>query len=359
MAKPGMDAADASGILADLSNKEGWVLCVGAGLSRPAFPNWTELVERLMEDVSGVAGPALACALLKGFPPDALIQAAQDRMGLSDDLFRDKLTALLYRDLATALGDDFQLFCDVLASRRPVSGSKTEWREFLDLVRNNWGTIGSLAVADVLLRIVETGKAPLGVLSFNAEPLLLALTNALEVERFVAKGVVPPTAGDRRQVFDYVTHSAARRRSDRVPYVFLHGLLEVPDPSGTHERSSSADKLVFSEGEYLNLANSAFSWQSTTFLEAAASHHLVFIGVSLSDPNMRRWLAWAHRNRMTELEGRHGATESTTHYWLTRRPSDSDKASWIESAVAHLGVRVVWLEDWGEVGPTLTGMLGE
>ena len=31
---------------------------------------------------------------------------------------------------------------------------------------------------------------------------------------------------------------------------------------------------------------------------------------------------------------------------------------WVESTVAHLGVRLVWLDDWSEMGAALTSMLG-
>ena len=210
----------------------------------------------------------------------------------------------------------------------------------------------------MLYEIAGTERAPRGVLSFNAEPLLLALTNALKVEEFHAKGAPLPTVGDRAQLFDFVTRSISRKRTGRIPYVFIHGLLPVPDPSGAGHRADASDKLVFSEASYLQLANTSFSWQSAVFLDAASSGHLVFLGVSLSDPNMRRWLAWAHENRCRELEayGPHDG-DSTSHYWLHKKPTDDSGRRWIESLVAHLGVRLIWLEDWSQVADAMRHLL--
>ena len=78
----------------------------------------------------------------------------------------------------------------------------------------------------------------------------------------------------------------------------------------------------------------------------------------MTDPNMRRWLAWVQRNRLSELKQVFGTNVDTTqHFWLTKQPASEKEALWIESAVAHLGVRIVWLEEWGQVGRVLSTML--
>lgn len=360
MSKEGLKACVGGNILADLAAKEGWTLCVGAGISRPAFPSWPDLVKRLLEkDLGGPKTTVLGPTLLGAYSPDAIIQAAKDRLGATDEVFRDCLAGLLYQDLQGMMtGPDFQTFADVLAAERPAQLTIGKWTRFLELARTHLSGSTSLDLAQVLYEIAGTAVAPRGVLSFNAEPLLFALTNALKVEEFYKKGASLPTEGDRAQLFDFVTRSISRKRTGRIPYVFLHGLLPVPDPSGVAHRAESSDKLVFSEASYLQLANTSFSWQSALFLDAASSNHLVFVGVSLSDPNMRRWLAWAHENRLRELDafGPHDS-DSTSHYWIHKRPTDDSHCRWLESLVAHLGVRLVWLDDWAQAGHALRHLL--
>jgi hypothetical protein len=168
-----------------------------------------------------------------------------------------------------------------------------------------------------------------------------------------------PSKGEMRQYLDIVNRSVSVRRVGRVPYIFCHGLLPVPGAQLTRPYMPSLDKLVFAEASYLKLANLSFSWQSSAFLDVCGFWRTVFVGVSLSDPNMRRWLGWLHSNRTSELResgGYEGA--STYHLWIRKAPSDEDEKRWIESTVAHLGVRLVWVREWTEAGDALAKMLG-
>jgi hypothetical protein len=122
-------------------------------------------------------------------------------------------------------------------------------------------------------------------------------------------------------------------------------------------KMAAPEKLVFSEGEYLQLANSAFSWQSALFLGTAVLRSIVFVSLSFSDPNLRRWLAWVHANRTAELEIRGKELECYEHYWLKEDIADDDQKRWIESSVRHLGVRLVWIKSWTKVGTYLERML--
>jgi len=91
-----------------------------------------------------------------------------------------------------------------------------------------------------------------------------------------------------------------------------------------------------------------------------SSRSVVFIGLSLSDPNMRRWLSWIYANRIQELKERGlRPVSSTSHFWINKRPTSIDERRWIESSVAHLGVRLVWLNSWVEVEDALRSLLGK
>ena len=95
MAKSGLHFHAFAHQLKGFAAKEGWVLCVGAGASLPLFPSWNELVKRLIqcEDPhrSSSANALLQGQLTKIFQPDALIEAARDRLGLTPEKFSERL----------------------------------------------------------------------------------------------------------------------------------------------------------------------------------------------------------------------------------------------------------------------------
>jgi hypothetical protein len=121
---------------------------------------------------------------------------------------------------------------------------------------------------------------------------------------------------------------------------------------------------VFSESEYLSMVNTSFSWASSMFLSHAVLRSMVFIGVSFTDQNLRRWLAWVEDNKRGELEQQARSKSLSSprptpygHYWVNRRPKTRKEEQWIESSVEHLGVRVVCINNWNEVGSCLAGAL--
>lgn len=359
MPKPGVDYSKAGGFLRSAAQASGWSLCVGAGISLPLFPSWTELVARLLEAKHPQAdAKRLAEHLLQDFSPDAIIQAASNRSKLTSQEFADRVSDALYRDIRDSLSESEWTAVSCVMARPGTKGvDRQTWRKFLDAFRNTLSPTTALDLAKVLLERLDTNMAPRAILSFNAEPLLFALVNALFMERATAGFTTTPAARMGRDRLDMVVRSISYRSADRVPFIACHGMLPIPGQSAISPMVS-LDKLVFSESEYLQLANTSFSWQSSAFLEKCGSSRIVFVGVSLSDPNMRRWLSWVHDNRLNELKEMNAIPESsTTHFWLRKYPKDSEQKPWIEAAVAHLGVRLIWLNDWSDAGATLDSMI--
>jgi hypothetical protein len=352
VAKSGIKLSELKSIIKDRNKLSGWALCVGAGTSTPLFPSWHTLVERLAEkDTSPADAATLTKNLAEHFGYDALIQAAQDRLAYNDKKFAGVLAKELYRTIRERLNkDEWKLFSRVLSSRRIGDIETQDWKAFLDIAGRYFSKISAFQLAEIVSKIVESDLAPSAILSFNAEPLLVSLINA-----FCAIKQSP----SKKQGLDIITHSVSNRRANRIPFYFCHGLLPLPGRSLNKNAAQSIDKLVFSEASYLQLANLAFSWQSSVFIDVCSSKTVVFVGVSLSDPNMRRWLSWISSNRRLELiqQGKYTGV-STSHYWINKEPSLSTEKDWIESTVAHLGVRVIWIDSWDDVGKALKILLG-
>jgi SIR2-like domain len=359
MKRTGLDIKSARGIVRREIANSTWAVCIGAGTSLPIFPSWSSLVARLLNSVTpSVDSEQLAQHLLREFSPDAVIQAARTLSAGDDDSFIQLLTDTLYENLRSSISNgDWAVISRILArqGKRGISGE--DWRAFLTCFGDNLPKTTALQIANVLVPLLGTKRQPAAILSFNAETMLFALLNALTWARDTKLGTISPTHGQNRELLTPVTRGISPRSAARVAYIFCHGV--VPVPSQRRIASFiSTDKLVFSEASYLHLASNTFSWQSSSFLDVCTSKTVIFIGVSLADPNMRRWLSWIHENRMREIR----ATTSVgsikgKHFWIRTRPAKVELLPWLEASVELLGVRIVWIDDWSEVGEALSAML--
>lgn len=360
MAKNGFKYPELVRVVKDNNLSPGWTLCIGAGVSNTVFPTWNELVRRLIARQHPAAEASeLTKMLLKQFAPDAIVQAAQERSALSDDDFSQALIDELYADVRDKLdADEWDVFLEGLSRVIASQLYPTLVRSFLSLFDRHFSTCTSLQIAGVIAESIDTGSRPQSILSFNAERMLFALTSMTIVNQRLTADRDPVKAGVYKQRIDLVTHSTSTRSTNRIQYYMCHGALPLPNNLRPKSRES-IDKLVFSESNYLQLANANFSWQSTVFTDCAISRPIIFVGMSMSDPNVRRWLGWAHTNRSRELQ-RLGAWNgsSTLHYWIRRDVYSQEEKTWIESSVAHLGIRLVWIPSWDQVGNALRVMVG-
>ena len=346
MAKQGIEAAAIRSVFQSLASTKGWALCVGAGTSLPVFPTWQNLVRRLVAR-DPTALPTRADSLLSSYSPDALIEAARHRFKLTDDKFARLLTEKLYADFKHQAADEWRNIVNCLEAVNVANVNRDGWSRFLSFFESypQFRTASALSLAAVMAQTLPTDASPVSILSFNAEPLLYALISAW-VARLHDWDRGGGVLNAPKQPLDKLARATSGRTRGRVPYVFCHGLLGVPDGYRHRADSASADKLVFSEEQYLTLANAVVSWQSTAFVETCMSRAVVFVGVSLSDPNMRNWLSRVAQNRTRELHDVHGHDgDSTAHFWLNEHPGTPAEAEWIENTVGHLGIRLVWLND--------------
>lgn len=340
-------------VLAQRARTWGWALGLGAGTSLPVFPSWKRLVHDLIAADSSVRDPDALLESLSGtFSYDALIQAAKDVIGEDDITFTKRLAAALYAAVKNTAGKDWPVIAKALTAASPGQLRRDKWKSFIDFIDANYSSVTALQIARAIVDARDDNLAPAAVLSFNGEQLLYTLVHAIAAMR------APATADLKKErVFDRVTRGISHREAPRIPYIFCHGLIPMDEGFSLFSKMAAPEKLVFSEGDYLQLANSAFSWQSSLFLGTAVLRSIVFVGLSFSDPNLRRWLAWVHANRAAELELKGKNPECYEHYWLKEDLADNNEKRWVESSVRHLGVRLVWIKSWAKVGAYLKRML--
>ena len=312
MAKKGFTIDSIPNILST-SDKTSWALCIGAGTSAPIFPDWYTLADNLVKKLAADKAFNIDTFKKNGFSPDSLIQMIKNNTSLSDNEFAVCMSEVLYESFREEIAPgDWATISKILQSDFVGRSSRSEWELFIKYREELLSKTTAYAIARVILRAIDEGCAPKAILSFNAEPILLVLLNSLLFEEKTdATHPVP------KKLFCKVISSISDQGNRQIPYIFCHGLLPIGEEY--KDFSASIDKLVFSEQEYLQIANNAFSWQANTFLNACITRHVVFIGTSLTDPNMRRWLSWVHTNRMNEIQQNGiGAADSTQHYWIKK-----------------------------------------
>lgn len=351
---------DIKSVLRKSHSNMGWGLCIGAGTSFPIFPSWHKLVENLVKRDTMVGNPAsLAQSLLDKFSPDSLIQAAQNRLNLSDSDFASILAEELYSNLKLLSGTKWDSIRKILESRNPSLERDPIWRDYIDVRENEFKKTSAYTIGKFVHKTMGIKIPPDVIVSFNAESLLFSLINSFEREKFLGK---TKKTGELVTILDRLTHSVSSFKRNTIKYIFCHGLLNAPLTNKKSPFLTATDKLVFSESAYLNLSNSTFSWQSSEFISSCLNRTIVFIGVSLTDPNMRRWLSWIQKSKETEVKENLGLTKSTldqmfSHYWINLKPKNSDEVIWIESCVKHLGVQIIWLNSWSDLGNVLETMI--
>lgn len=143
--------------------------------------------------------------------------------------------------------------------------------------------------------------------------------------------------------------------ADELGIYHVHGFL--PQEKANYENLTKS-LLVFSEEGYHKLMLEPYNWANISQLNYMINNTCLFIGLSMTDPNMRRLLEIAAQKK-TENDG------DCQHYVIMRRfrmkelaDVDSIKSfervneTLQESFFKELGVNVIWIDDFSEI-PTI------
>lgn len=134
---------------------------------------------------------------------------------------------------------------------------------------------------------------------------------------------------------------AINHDSNEIPVYHVHGYLPR-----TGQIPPDTD-LVFSEDAYHTQFIDPFSWSNLIQLNKLTQNTCLFVGISLTDPNMRRLL---------DVAWRKNPDKTLTHYIVKRLPKFSDGdvldevSKLLEEQDANaLGLNVVWVDEFAEL----------
>jgi len=279
-------------------------LVCGAGISVEAgIPAWENLLVRLLE------------TMMERISKDRSLNVG--RKAASEFQRRHGSSSLILgKYLKNYLGDDFQSeMRDALYASNPTSSPIIN-----GVVR--------------LSRPQRDGRPLDSIITFNFDCL---------IEDNLSANSVP-----NRPIFsEAIKHGG----SHELLIYHVHGYLPRTG------RIPSDMELVFSEDAYHSQFIDPFSWSNLIQLNKLTQNTCLFVGISLTDPNIRRLLDVAWRKNPDKV---------LSHYIVKRLPLFSkgdvlDEVSKLleEQDANALGLNVVWVEDYAELPEVLNEIAEE
>lgn len=298
-------------------------LLLGAGVSKSAgMPDWNTLLNSLF--VSYLSNKFGGSGQLTDFEIDQIVDRLKD--------VNEQSALILARYLKKALDKN-----------------KTEAEDFVNEITKNLYKLkkgtdvdGSKLIEAIVNMCMpqRTGAKVRSVITYNFDDLL---------ER----------ALDGRNIHNHSIYSDdVNSDPDDLPIYHVHGFL--PE-SRSKYKDLEKSTLVFSEDEYHKIYSDAYHWSNLVQLNCLKENNCLFIGLSMTDPNLRRLLEIAARN-----------SEKSKHFAFMKRITkekfiNDDKGNQIitnddgattflerhhllnEEIMYDLGISVIWFTDYNEI----------
>ena len=332
-----------------------WTLVVGAGICQGILPTWFELTRRLFNicfkenlDTAGFKNFYDKTA----FSLDSLIQASLNKHiidGGSNDSFSEILQDQLYSDLLSN-ADKYGLRNSLIKLFYTTkSFTKDEVINVCDFFETDYKETTILKLIKTLIEKQDETRLPTSIITFNADSLLYALLILYNIKmNFDKTGVYKQVEKPYKQVirpFEFW--------GDKIPIFHLHGAISPNNPNNKTKHKvkirDARNNLIFWESTYTKVAGSMFSWAQTNFLYHSLSTSLVFLGLSMSDPNIRKWLSWTSENLNLQIEAFTGTQVNILkHLWIKPVPIEIYEKEFFEASLNHLSVKIGWIPSWKE-----------
>ncbi|MFC2110865.1 SIR2 family protein [Bacteroidota bacterium] len=133
--------------------------------------------------------------------------------------------------------------------------------------------------------------------------------------------------------------------ADELPIYHVHGYM--PKRGEISEKNG----IIFSEDAYHSQFIDPYSWSNIILLNKLSQSTCLFIGISLSDPNLRRLLDVSYRKNPNVFN----------HFIIEKIPKLSEKHGAVDNIASHLkeqdsnglGLNIIWIDDYNEIPEVL------
>lgn len=348
-----------------------WSLCLGAGVSYDIVPTWQELARIVVnksynenynsEHFKKIVGKF-------GIGLDGWFQSCLNHLvslGNEESKFYDILRESIYSDLLTKSEEYNVRKLIAQGLHYPFNFSPTEIDSMYEFMNSEFKYSTNNVLAKILLDSFDTNKEPASIISFNADAILNFTVYLFDSKFHLdSKSDGDLKSFKRRRlkrIIQSIELNGTRKKNiDYIPLYHIHGCLFPKfEAEKQYLRKESINKLIFEESAYINLSASMYSWAQSTFLFHSQADDILFVGLSLTDPNLRKWLAWTHSNKLNELRTNEGKDINyLKHVWITTAPESESEKEIISKSVSHLGVRVAFINDYSEIEQAVRNVAG-
>jgi hypothetical protein len=311
----------------------GIALFLGAGVSCASrLPSWDELVRRLFELKLGAETGGFNILRSAGFSLPTMTEFIKAKTS-ADVNFLEAVREMLYKDFP----------CKAVRITNEAEGA----RQVVAHVESDNATLAAIYNLAVVRN--PTGKLVpnprvLSIVNFNLDSLLEAYDTA--------RNLLNPIRG--RRCLHTIENPAATRIFNRTSIYHPHGFLRFDRRAGRQEKEATTS--VLSENEYYDFYNRPTALFTYTVLSLLREFCCLFVGMSMTDDNIRRLLFYSkqERDESRRLSGRR-AESQPRHYAILQR-CNSVAQDFLTTTLLRLSVQPLWVEEFGEI-PDRLGQL--
>jgi hypothetical protein len=331
-----------------------WSMCIGAGVCFGILPTWGELTRRILSRIKGKNIDSKEFYEISGrigWSLDSILQYCSNEYiekGNSIADFYEILQEELYSDLLKEAENQNlkEKLTEFISD--PFKRKDGHILELSSFFRNTYGHTSLIKVCDFLIKSKEQNKNPIAVLNFNADVLLHSVLTLFQLEdEYKKTGKLNVTDFYYKSI-----HKTGDNNGGRIPIYHLHGSI-VP----FENRKEARHNLVFLESSYSDVAGSFSSWQHSIFQYYTQRTKQVFIGLSMSDLNIRRWLSWV--SKIISQEIKFIADQDAIpqkHLWITTQPKNDLEFEIKANGLSHLAIKTGYIPDWSDLDQALNNL---
>lgn len=165
---------------------------------------------------------------------------------------------------------------------------------------------------------------------------------------------------DERDIrYNDISCEEDRQLVDKLNIYHVHGYL--PNDMG---KLSREPELIFSEEDYHRVYRDAYSWSNLIQLNALRENTCLFIGCSLTDPNLRRLLDVAARKeepprhfafmKRSEIKDNNNIFKSNKDILqMYQRIDNNIQVGYYQ----ELGINIIWIDEYSEIPDILESLI--
>lgn len=280
-------------------------LVCGAGVSRDSsIPDWNNLLVNILNETFFNNG--------SDFTESKIL--AEDLLSLMP-----QSNLILGKYLRLVLKDDFEKVV-----QEHLYSHYNHERDVESIIFEGHGIINHALETNIIKSIVELarpkrrGKRLESIITFNFDDIIECALLKYNVEYC--------SIWKEGQICEF----------DALPIFHVHGFLP-------NQREIDSPNLVFSEEAYHSQFIDPYSWSNLIQLNTFSTNICLFVGLSLSDPNLRRLLdiSWRRNQRCK-------------HYIIMKKAPKKNRTDEIatmlfEQDANSLGLNVIWCSDFSEI----------